>query len=188
MFFASPLWCDIFTFSPRCHSIKGDLTTLDGEKWFFTSYFSGGFFLPYTFVTRHRNSFCHRTCRPLSHNIGTLWSRVPTSLWKSLVLLLLLFIIILAFFGFPTRRFFYYYKTKNTIFFFHFCSNPITNYLFRILVILERGSSNLRLINGCFTTISIQIFAIFHKTEVQTIILRCLVCLNLSWTKSYDIK
>ena len=69
MFFASPLWCDIFTFSPRCHSIKGDLTTLDGEKWFFTSYFSGGFFLPYTFVTRHRNSFCHRTCRPLSHNI-----------------------------------------------------------------------------------------------------------------------
>ena len=69
MFFASPLWCDIFTFSPRCHSIKGDLTTLDGEKWFFMSYFSGGFFLPYTFVTRHRNSFCHRTCRPLSHNI-----------------------------------------------------------------------------------------------------------------------
>ena len=28
---------------------------------------------------------------------------------------------------------------------------------------------------------------IFHKTEIQTIILRCLVCLNLNWIKSYDI-
>ena len=28
---------------------------------------------------------------------------------------------------------------------------------------------------------------IFHKTEIQTVILRCLVCLNLNWIKSYDI-
>ena len=28
---------------------------------------------------------------------------------------------------------------------------------------------------------------IFHKTEIQTVILRCSVCLNLNWIKSYDI-
>ena len=28
---------------------------------------------------------------------------------------------------------------------------------------------------------------IFHKTEVQTVILRCLVCLNLNWIQSYII-
>ena len=28
---------------------------------------------------------------------------------------------------------------------------------------------------------------IFHKTEIQTVILRCLVCLNLNWVKSYFI-
>ena len=28
---------------------------------------------------------------------------------------------------------------------------------------------------------------IFHKTEIQMVILRCLVCLNLNWVKSYDI-
>ena len=29
---------------------------------------------------------------------------------------------------------------------------------------------------------------IFHKTEVQTVILRCLTSLNLNWYKSYDTK
>ena len=29
---------------------------------------------------------------------------------------------------------------------------------------------------------------IFHKTEIQTVILRCLVCLNPNWIKSNDIK
>ena len=29
---------------------------------------------------------------------------------------------------------------------------------------------------------------IFHKTEVQTVILRCLMSLNLNWFKSYDTK
>ena len=28
---------------------------------------------------------------------------------------------------------------------------------------------------------------IFHKTGIQTVILRCLVCLNPNWIKSYDI-
>ena len=31
-------------------------------------------------------------------------------------------------------------------------------------------------------------FANFHKTEVQTDILRCWTSLNLNWTKSYDTK
>ena len=43
-----------------------------------------------------------------------------------------------------------------------------------------------------FTTFSGQFFGnymtIFHKTEVQTIILRCLTGLNLGWFKSYDSK
>ena len=29
---------------------------------------------------------------------------------------------------------------------------------------------------------------IFHKTEIQTVILRCLISLNLNWYKSYDTK
>ena len=29
---------------------------------------------------------------------------------------------------------------------------------------------------------------IFHKTEVQMIILKCLTCLNLNWIKGYDMK
>ena len=48
------------------------------------------------------------------------------------------------------------------------------------------------MINGRFLTISSQFSAIyiniFHKTEVQTVILRCWICLNLNWFKSYDAK
>ena len=29
---------------------------------------------------------------------------------------------------------------------------------------------------------------IFHKNEVQTVIFRCLTCLNLNWIQSYSIK
>ena len=43
-----------------------------------------------------------------------------------------------------------------------------------------------------FTMISCHFFAnymiIFHKTEVQTVILRCLTGLKLNWLKSYDTK
>jgi hypothetical protein len=46
--------------------------------------------------------------------------------------------------------------------------------------------------NGHFTTTSGHFFAnymnIFHKTEIQMVILRCLVCLNPSWIKSNVIK
>ena len=43
-----------------------------------------------------------------------------------------------------------------------------------------------------FMTISGHFFAncmfIFHKTEVQTVILKCLTSLNPNWYKSYDTK
>ena len=29
---------------------------------------------------------------------------------------------------------------------------------------------------------------IFHKTEISTVIFRCLTCLNLNWIKNYNIK
>ena len=44
---------------------------------------------------------------------------------------------------------------------------------------------------GHFTTISGNFFATYinisHKTEIQRVILRCLVCKNLNWIKSYNI-
>ena len=49
-----------------------------------------------------------------------------------------------------------------------------------------------RLTNCRFTTISSPISNIYmniwHKTEVQTVILRCLMGLYLNWFKSYDTK
>ena len=54
------------------------------------------------------------------------------------------------------------------------------------------NSQERQLIISHFTTTSGNFFAnymnIFHKTEVQTIILRCLTSLNLNWYKSYDKK
>ena len=63
---------------------------------------------------------------------------------------------------------------------------------FLFFAILQRkNTENLWLINGHLGTISGHFLAnymkIFHKKEVQTVILRCLVCLNLNWIKSYDI-
>ena len=56
---------------------------------------------------------------------------------------------------------------------------------------VRKKNENLWLINGHFMTISGHFFAIymkiFHKTEIQTAILRCLVCLNPNWIKSNDI-
>ena len=47
-----------------------------------------------------------------------------------------------------------------------------------------------RLTNCRFTTISSQISAIYinisHKTEIQTVILRCWIVLYINWLKSYD--
>ena len=48
------------------------------------------------------------------------------------------------------------------------------------------------LLNNCYRTISGHFFAIcifiFHKTEVQTVILRCLTGLNLNWFNSYGLR
>ena len=48
------------------------------------------------------------------------------------------------------------------------------------------------LLNNCYKTVSGHFFAIctfiFHKTEVQTVSLRCLTVLNLNWLKSYGLR
>ena len=55
----------------------------------------------------------------------------------------------------------------------------------------RKKPENLSFKNVHFSTISGHFLAnymnIFHKTEIQTVILRCLVCLNLNWVKSNDI-
>ena len=55
----------------------------------------------------------------------------------------------------------------------------------------EKNTENLWFINGHLGIISGQFLAnymkIFHKKEILTVILRCLVGLNLNWIKSYDI-
>ena len=57
---------------------------------------------------------------------------------------------------------------------------------------VEGESQNLRLINCHFTTLSSHFFGIamciFHKTEMQTVILRCWTGLYLNWFYSYGIK
>ena len=57
-------------------------------------------------------------------------------------------------------------------------------------LVLEGVTKKSRLTNCRFTTISSQISAIyiniFHKTEVQTVILRCWTVLYINWLKSYD--
>ena len=56
---------------------------------------------------------------------------------------------------------------------------------------VRKKNENLQLINCHFMTISGQFSAnynkIFHKTEVQTVILRCFVYLHLKWIKCNDI-
>ena len=57
---------------------------------------------------------------------------------------------------------------------------------------IETGRQNLRQLNCCFTTISSHFFTIyiyvFHKTEIDTVILRCWMGLHLTWFKIYDKK
>ena len=59
-----------------------------------------------------------------------------------------------------------------------------------VLLYLEGVSKRSRLTNCRFKPLSSQIFAIyiisFHKTEVQTVILRCWTDLHLNWFKSQD--
>ena len=58
--------------------------------------------------------------------------------------------------------------------------------------LIEPDAQNLWLINGRFPTISNHFSTnyknIFHKTEFQTVILRCWLGLNPNWFKSYEIK
>ena len=71
------------------------------------------------------------------------------------------------------------YNIKNIFFASIFCN------------FVKKATENLWHINGHFTRISGHFFAnymkIFHKLEVQTINLSCLVCLNSNWIKSNDI-
>ena len=64
----------------------------------------------------------------------------------------------------------------------HFFLSPL------IFSFERKNLENLWLINDHFLTVFGHCFAnfmnIFHKTEVQTVILRCLVSLNLNWIKS----
>ena len=57
---------------------------------------------------------------------------------------------------------------------------------------LNSVSKWMSLINDSCTTISghsiVNYINIFNKTEVLTVILRCLMCLNVNWFKSYDTK
>ena len=71
--------------------------------------------------------------------------------------------------------------TKITIFLFPFIFN-----------FLRKKSGNLQLINGHFMTIygrfSANYNKIFHKTEAQTVLLRCGTSLNHDWYNNYDTK
>ena len=70
----------------------------------------------------------------------------------------------------------YSIKYKNSHFLF-FCN------------FVKKKPENLQLKNGHFMTLSGHFFTnytkIFQKTEIQMVILRCLVGLNLNWIKSY---
>ena len=63
--------------------------------------------------------------------------------------------------------------------------------MFLFFQFCKKKNEKLQFINGHFTTIYGHFSAnhdkIFHKTEVQTVILRGLVYLYLNWIKSYDI-
>ena len=63
----------------------------------------------------------------------------------------------------------------------------MSNFLF-FLQFVKKKPENLQLKNGHFMTLSGHFFAsyikIFQKTEIQTVILRCLMDLNLNWIKS----
>ena len=45
-----------------------------------------------------------------------------------------------------------------------------------------------RIWSGGLWSIFWQLLFIFHKTKIQTVILRCLMGLNMNWLKNYDTK
>ena len=58
--------------------------------------------------------------------------------------------------------------------------------------IIKSDPKRMLLLNNCYKIVSGHFFAvcifIFHKTEVQTVILRCSTGLNCNWFKSYGLK
>ena len=60
------------------------------------------------------------------------------------------------------------------------------------IVLIKSDRKWMLLLNNCCKIVSGHFFAMcifkFHKTEVQTVILRCLMGLNLNWFKSYGLK
>ena len=58
--------------------------------------------------------------------------------------------------------------------------------------IIKSDPKQMLLLNNCYKIVSGHFFAvfilIFHKTEVHTVILRCLTGLNLNWCKSYGLR
>ena len=58
--------------------------------------------------------------------------------------------------------------------------------------LIKTDPKRMLLLNNCYKTVSDHFFAIciliFHKTEVKTVILRCLIGLDLNWFKSYGLK
>ena len=58
--------------------------------------------------------------------------------------------------------------------------------------IIKSDPKRMLLLNNCYKIVSGHFFAvrifIFHKTEVQTVILRCLMGLNCNWFKRYGLR
>ena len=64
--------------------------------------------------------------------------------------------------------------------------------MFSQCIHLKTDPKRMLLLNNCYTTVFGHFFAmcmfIFHKTEVQRVILICLMGLNFNWFKSYGLK
>ena len=83
-------------------------------------------------------------------------------------------------------------RGKENTFLFRFDSIDEKQQKSGLTKILETDYQNLRQLNWDFTTIFSHFFEtcmnIFHKKEIQTVILRYLTGLNLDWVKNYDTK
>ena len=69
---------------------------------------------------------------------------------------------------------------------------PHLAYIFPFYSLIKTDRKQMLLFNDSYTTVSGHIFAIcmfiFHKPEVQTVILICSTGLNFNWFKSYGLK
>ena len=92
---------------------------------------------------------------------------------------------------------FYYHLAKKTPSYLEGRDTELINHSTKELYlphrhILKSVRKWMLLLNKCYKILSGHFFAIcifiFHKTEVQTVILRCLMGLYLNWLKSYGLK